>query len=70
MITVPLEEYIPHRILALLVLAVRRLNVKEIQDACKLMWKVLLQFEAPEYSQGANRCTPIAVIDIFPVKIN
>ena len=30
---------------------VRRLNAKEIQDACKLMWKVFLQFEAPEYSQ-------------------
>ena len=30
---------------------VRRLHADEIQDACRLMWKAFLQFEAPEYSQ-------------------
>lgn len=30
---------------------VRRLNEEEIRDACRLMWAVFLQFEAPEYPQ-------------------
>lgn len=30
---------------------VRRLNEEEIRDACRLMWTVFLQFEAPEYPQ-------------------
>ena len=30
---------------------VRRLPADEIQDACRLMWKAFLQYEAPEYSQ-------------------
>lgn len=35
---------------------VRRLNANEIQDACRLMWEVFLQFEAPEYSkEGIDR---------------
>ena len=30
---------------------VRRLDEQEIRDACRLMWAVFLQFEAPEYPQ-------------------
>ena len=30
---------------------VRRLDEQEIRDACRLMWEVFLQFEAPEYPQ-------------------
>lgn len=30
---------------------VRRLDEQEIRDACRLIWTVFLQFEAPEYSQ-------------------
>ena len=30
---------------------VRRLEEKEIRDACRLMWAVFLQFDAPEYPQ-------------------
>ena len=30
---------------------IRRLDEQEIRDACRLMWAVFLQFEAPEYPQ-------------------